>query len=139
MRESAIGRTQGVSTRAEPDLGLVLWAWRRWALGGTKEDEDRYGLELLGLKRALESRHDAALALGDGLDDRSPVRAVKVQFLVGQIGRSERGIAGGFFGVAVEGIALAASTKSSADFGVIESAAGPGRKKRKASEPPTDR
>jgi len=42
-------------------------------------------------------------------------------------------------GLAVEGIALAASAKSSADFGVIESAARPGRKKRKASEPPTDR
>jgi hypothetical protein len=42
-------------------------------------------------------------------------------------------------GLAVEGITIVASTKSSTDFGVIESAPRPRKKKRKASEPPPDR
>ena len=42
-------------------------------------------------------------------------------------------------GLAVEGITLVGSTKSSTDFGVIESPPRSGRKKRKSDEPPLDR
>src|SRR6266853_1900903 len=85
-------------------VALALSAWRGWALRGAEEDENGYRLELLGLQRALESRHDAAPPLGDGFDDRGPVRAEEIQFFVGQIGRSERWVAGGFFGVTVEAV-----------------------------------
>src|SRR5258706_14649466 len=83
--------------RAEP---------RRASFSGTRERIDRPALELQGRKLALECRHDAATPLGDRLDDGCAVRAVQIQFLPREIGRSQRGIAGSFFVVAVETIAL---------------------------------
>jgi hypothetical protein len=46
----------------------------RLSLSGTREDVDRYGLDLLGLKRALECRHHSAAASGNRLKDRRAVR-----------------------------------------------------------------
>src|SRR5207302_2415301 len=95
------------SKRRSQERAEARTRWNpRPSFSGTRESVDRHGLELQRRELAVECRHDAAAPLGDRLDDGGAVRAVQIQFLPGQIGRAQRRIAGSFFIVAVETIAL---------------------------------
>src|SRR5260370_12589445 len=57
---------------------------------GVREHEDRHGLDLLGLQRAVECRHNATTSSGDRLKYRSAVRAPEISIRACQVGRPQR-------------------------------------------------
>src|SRR5258706_13613699 len=75
------------------------------SISGAREHVDRHGFDLLGFKPAVECRHYADTSLVDGLKNRGAIRAVQIQFCLGEIRRSEGNDAGAVFAVAIEAVA----------------------------------
>src|SRR5262249_22892840 len=76
-----------------------------------REHEDRYSLDLLGLQRAFERRHDATASFDDRLMYRCAVGAPEIEIRACQVCRADRVVSGSIDAVAVKAIALGAVLK----------------------------
>src|SRR5262245_24040115 len=71
-----------------------------------REYVDRHRLDFFRLQLVVECRHEATPPFRNRFDDRSTVRAIKIQAGLGEIGRSNRLLAAAVLAMAVETVTL---------------------------------